>query len=238
MVAVVGNLVEEGGAVGIHFHKPFKPPACLIEDVGHTVAALVAGGVVVVAPHFWSTEIGKHHFVGGIGRGGYILQIVARIVPASYHIDFLTATGGVKHYYAVVGVATVFEKRIIATAVLAHVIKWYFLAVGIHIVADAKLARLYIAHFYNIGAGGGDFGEIEPCSCLERTACSDVFHGFELHAAPSVGVYHFKCLHGMLFKHHHHSHFLVVGEITHLVYSYPRLRGSDKARQREGKKQE
>ena len=238
MVAVVGNLVEEGGAVGIHFHKPFKPPACLIEDVGHTVAALVAGGVVVVAPHFWSTEIGKHHFVGGIGRGGYILQIVARIVPTSHHIDFLAATCRMKHYYAIVGVATVFEKRIIAAAVLAHVIKWYFLAVGIHIVADAKLARLYIAHFYNIDAGGGDFGEIEPCSCLERTACSDVFHGFELHAAPSVGVYHFKCLHGMLFKHHHHSHFLVVGEITHLVYSYPRLRGSDKARQREGKKQE
>src|SRR5690606_32431224 len=91
--------------------------------------------------------------VGCISRSGGILQVIRRIVPASYYVD-MGAVGdsrfaSIKHI-AVVGMATIFQVWIKPGSLLAHILQGEIGRTAVYVVSDLKDARHRLSYPYKI----------------------------------------------------------------------------------------
>src|SRR5690606_15537235 len=102
--------------------------------------------------------------VGCISRSGGILQVIRRIVPASYYVD-MGAVGdsrfaSIKHI-AVVGMATIFQVWIKPGSLLAHILQGEIGRTAVYVVSDLKDGRDRLSYPHKITAGSLVVGKVE-----------------------------------------------------------------------------
>ena len=166
VVAVVGNLVIHLAPRRIHTVEPVESPLDFIDNIGDTVGPGQPVGIVGIAIYFGILQIGKHHLIGGIGRGSHILQLVARIVPATPHVDVLAAAGGMIDDVAIVSVAAVAFEWVETATLLPHVTQD---EVGRSVIdprPDDKSGRKGLAGPQPIDTGTVAAAEVEPIGSL------------------------------------------------------------------------
>ena len=108
MVAVVAKLVEHELVGGVHLHQPLEAPLGFVQHIGAAVAAVQAIGLLSIGKYNGEIAVCGEQVVGRIGRGGDVLQVVARIVPSTDYVYMRTIGHGAIERIAVVGMAAIF----------------------------------------------------------------------------------------------------------------------------------
>ena len=222
VVTVVGYLVIHLALRRIHAVEPVEPPFDFVDDVGDTVGPGQAVGIVGIAIRSGILQVGKHHLIGGVGRGGHVLQLVARIVPAAPHVNVLATAGGVIDDIAVVGVTAVALKGIEAAALLTHVAQDEVGRAVVHPIADNKARREGIAGPQPIGTGPIAGGEVEPIHALHPAPQARSPRGVETHHLLTGTIVDQRIrleVDGLVA--HIDGHLGRSGQIAQLVHPYP-----------------
>ena len=179
MVAVVSNLVVQFAGGRVHAVQPVETPLYFVYDVGDTVGAWQSGCIVEVTESFRVFLIGKHHLVDGICGSSGVLQIVGGIVPATADVDVLSCLGGVIQDIAVVHMATVFQERVVAATLLAHVVQQEVGGAVVHVVVDGEIGRNSFACFQVVSSRLIEVAEIQTIGTLHEAHLSGCFGGGE-----------------------------------------------------------
>jgi len=93
---------------GTYINTEEKDTARLIQHIGLIIFSRQAIRQVFIAKLITKVTISSQQMPGGIGRGGYILQVIRRIVPAPAYINMGAIGHGAIQCIPVVRMATVF----------------------------------------------------------------------------------------------------------------------------------
>jgi hypothetical protein len=173
VVAVVAELVVHLVVGGEHAQQPLQPVARLVEHVGRAVRAGQPARVERVGEGARMVAVGHHHHVRRVGRRGHVLQVVRRVRPPAAHHAELPRARAVVHDQAVELVDRVAEERVVARALLAHVVEQRVGRAVVGVRAHAHGRRLHGARRDAIGARPPQRAEVQPvrgCARAERPA--------------------------------------------------------------------
>ena len=97
------------------------------------------------------------------------MQIVRSIVPASADVYMLSGFGGMIDDVAVVHVAAVFQERIIAAALLPHVVQHVVCSTVVDLCIDGETGGDRFACFQIIRARFCEITEVQPVGTLHAS---------------------------------------------------------------------
>ena len=207
VVAVVSDLVEHYSRVGIHTLHPLQAPTSLVENVGHTVLALVACCVELISELIGVLVVSKHHLEGSICRSQQILQLVGSIVPTATNVDILTSASGVVNDVTVVLVALLTSVGVVTAALLAHIVQRHIACVCVDVVTDAEVLRANLANLDVVRTLFGQVGEGQTVGALhtpDRGIFSNGLTSVNHFAATSLAYVEGRNLGGGVSDHNSH----------------------------------
>ena len=222
MVAVVSNLVVQFAGGRVHAVQPVEAPFYFVYDVGNTVGTGKSGCIVGITERYRIFLIGKHHLVDGICGSSGVLQVIGSIVPAAADVYVLSCLGGVIQNIAVVYMATVFQERVVAATLLAHVVQQEVGGAVVHVVVDREIGRNGFARFQIISSRLVEITEIQSIGTFHKSHLSGGFGGGEgTDGLSGESVYQCILLYVSRFFTHEYCHFYSLRQVAKLVNTYP-----------------
>ena len=224
MVTVVGYLVVHLARRRVHAVEPLHAPGYLVHDIGHAVFARQAIGPIAVGKSAGIPLPGEHHLIGGVGRGGGILQAVRGIVPTAAHVDEGAVLGGVTQDEAVLLMTGIANHGVPSASLLTHIVQDKVGRTVVRRVGDGKVGRPTCTCLYIIGTFAAQAAKVEAGRRLHPSHRPR--HRDSLRAKGSLageGVHQTKFLQALRLLAHEDRHLGLPGQIAQLVDTYPRL---------------